>query len=117
FLAAAGLQVANAADYPNRDIHFIVPYSPGGGYDTLARTLAPFLAKHLPGNVNVIIENRTGAAAQVGTAYLQRSAPDGYTIGISNIPGLMAAEVLQETPPYRLADFTWLGRVTVVENG
>jgi len=103
--------------FPERDITFVVPYSPGGGYDTLARGLAPYIQKYLPNRVNVIVENRGGAAGQTGTTYVYNARPDGYTIMLSNVPGLIAGQIISDRKNYDLSEFTWLGRVTVVNNG
>jgi tripartite-type tricarboxylate transporter receptor subunit TctC len=72
----AGAQ--EAKDYPNRPIRFIVPYPPAGGTDIVARTLADPLAAVL--GQPIIVDNRGGAAGNLGTDIVAKSAPDGYTI-------------------------------------
>jgi len=67
-----------AKDYPNRPIKFIVPYPPAGGTDIVARTLNEQLGKVL--GQPIIIDNRGGAAGNVGTDIAAKAAPDGYTI-------------------------------------
>src|SRR5665811_2116451 len=86
-----------AEDFPTDDITWIIPYSPGGGFDTYSRGVARLLPKHLPGNVNVIPENIEGAGGRRGTATLYRADPDGHTIGIINVPGAIVTELLQDT--------------------
>ncbi len=105
------------SSFPSRDITLIVPFSPGGGYDSLARGLAPHLSKYLPGDVSVIVRNRTGAAGQVAMTDLFHARADGYTIALSNIPGLMVGKVIQKESTYDLTQVTWLGRITVISNG
>jgi len=74
--ALAGL--ASAQDYPTRPIKFIVPYPPGGGTDVIARILQEPLAAEL--GQPIIIENKGGAAGNVGTDVAAKASPDGYTI-------------------------------------
>ena len=69
------------AAYPNRALKWIVPFPPGGPTDTFSRTVAQQLSESL--GVPVIIENRGGAGGGVGMDALAKSAPDGYTIGLS----------------------------------
>ncbi|WP_233161634.1 MULTISPECIES: tripartite tricarboxylate transporter substrate binding protein [unclassified Achromobacter] len=70
---------AHAAQaYPDKPIHLIVPFPPGGGTDTLARVLAERIGAQL--KTSVIVENRPGAGTVVGSDYVARSEPNGYTI-------------------------------------
>src|SRR5258708_237376 len=66
-----------AQDWPTRLIKFVSPYPPGGSVDPLARILAAKLAESL--KQQFIVENRTGASGIIGTDYVAKSAPDGYT--------------------------------------
>lgn len=77
FAAAVPLRAARAAPYPEHAITLIVPFAPGGSTDILARIVAEHLHRAL--GQPVIVENRTGASGNVGTAMVARSAPDGYT--------------------------------------
>src|SRR5262245_31987850 len=67
-----------AQTYPSKPIHFILPYVPGGIIDTAGRNLALRLSESL--GVSVVPENRPGAGGMVGADVVARSAPDGYTI-------------------------------------
>ena len=73
---AAG--AVSAQDYPTKPIKLIVPYGPGGGVDVVARTLADYISTKL-GKL-VIVENRVGAGSNVGSSYVAKSDPDGYTL-------------------------------------
>ena len=75
--AAASLDGARAAPYPERAITLIVPFPPGGSTDILARIVSEHLQRSL--RQPVVVENRTGASGNIGTAAVARSAPDGYT--------------------------------------
>jgi tripartite-type tricarboxylate transporter receptor subunit TctC len=79
-LLLAGISAAaNGQDvYPNRAVHVIVPYTPGTGADILARVLGPRLAERWKSAV--VVENRVGATGNIGTEYVAKAAPDGYTL-------------------------------------
>ncbi len=66
-----------AQDWPTKPVKFVSPYPPGGSVDPLARLLGAKLGDSL--KQNFIVENRTGASGVIGTEYVAKSAPDGYT--------------------------------------
>jgi tripartite-type tricarboxylate transporter receptor subunit TctC len=70
--------MSSAQSFPSKLLRIISPYPPGGGNDTLARTIAPKLSENL--HQQVIIDNRPGANTIVGSEVLARSAADGYTL-------------------------------------
>ncbi len=78
-LLLASTHGAHAA-WPERPIHWIVPYPPGGGTDLVARVLAAQLEKTL--GQPVVIDNRPGGSTVTGTAALASAEPDGYTVGM-----------------------------------
>ena len=65
-------------DWPNRTIQIVVPYTPGTGGDLLARVLGPKLAERW--KVSVVTDNRAGASGNIGTEFVAKAAPDGYTL-------------------------------------
>ena len=69
-----------AGTYPSRPIRFIVPYAPGAGTDTTARTIAARLGQRW--GQQVVVDNRTGGGGAVGIEYTVNANPDGYTIGL-----------------------------------
>ena len=79
-LAVLGLFSLNvqADPYPNKPIKLVVPYTPGGGTDILARMLGRDLSKAL--GVSILIDNKPGADGIIGTDIVVRSPPDGYTL-------------------------------------
>jgi tripartite-type tricarboxylate transporter receptor subunit TctC len=76
FLALAPILV-DAEDWPNRPIRWVVPFAPGGGNDIIARLMAPALYEAL--GQPVVVDNRPGAAGNVGSEMVAHSPPDGYT--------------------------------------
>ena len=84
FRAAAGFaQTVDAQNYPNRPVHVIVPWPPGGGTDIFARAISEKLQQSL--GQPFPVENRPGVAGNLGAAIVARSPPDGYTIMIATI--------------------------------
>lgn len=81
---------ASAADFPNRPIRIVVPYAPGASNDGIARLVATHLQESL--KQPVVVENRTGAGGDIGTAYVAKSKADGYTLLMtSNAAGVSSA--------------------------
>ena len=66
--------------YPNRAIHLVVPFAPGGSNDIIARIIGDQVSQAL--KVPVVVENKGGAGGMIGTDYVIKSAPDGYTLMI-----------------------------------
>ena len=81
-LGLAAPRAAAAEDYPTRQIRMIVPFSPGGPSDILARVLGAKLADAW--GQAVVIDNRAGASGMIGTELAVKSSPDGYTLILSN---------------------------------
>ncbi len=81
FLAAASGALAQA--YPGKAVTFIVPFSPGGGTDITARTVAAKLSRQW--GQSVIVENRAGAGGILGADAVAKARPDGYTLLIANV--------------------------------
>ncbi len=90
-LAAPAAQ-AQAQDYPNKTITLVVPYAAGGSSDTRARQIAEKIAGYL--GKTVIVDNKPGAGGNIGTEFIARAAPDGYTIGIGNFAPLAVNKAL-----------------------
>ena len=76
-LVATAQQPAATSDWPTKPIRFVVPYPPGGGTDIIARIVQERLSAAL--GQPIVIENRGGAAGNIGTEVAAKSAPDGYT--------------------------------------
>lgn len=97
------------AAYPDRAITMIVPFSAGAGTDITARNMAQCMEAQLKGPAIVVL-NRPGAAGDIGLGALASSAPDGYTIGIVNTPGIVSVPIERATK-WNLDSFELLGNV------
>ena len=106
-LLAAGTAMA---DYPEQPIEVIVGFSPGGGTDVMARTVAPFIEKYLGDGASIVIKNMPGASGQIGVTEVANADPDGYTLGTYNLPGMMA-RTLDRNAGYSADSFTFLANV------
>jgi len=92
-----------AQSFPDRQVRIIVPYSPGGGTDIIARLLAQKLNERW--NQTVLVENRTGGNGNIGAQYVAQSKPDGYTILVSS-SAVTINPSLNAATPYQQSDFT-----------
>ncbi len=105
-----------AQAWPSRPVRIVVPYPPGGSTDVLGRTLAAALQEAIPGST-VIVENRPGGAAVVGTQAVAQAAPDGYTISLGNNQTHAAnAAMLSSLPFDPVADFAPIARLAAVHH-
>jgi tripartite-type tricarboxylate transporter receptor subunit TctC len=95
---ATTLSLAQAQEYPNRPIRFVVPSSVGGPTDILARLFAERLARAL--GQPVVVENMAGAGGHIGAQSVARSAPDGYTLMIGSQNQMIVGPFLYRDLPY-----------------
>ncbi|HKX43371.1 MAG TPA: tripartite tricarboxylate transporter substrate-binding protein [Burkholderiaceae bacterium] len=101
------------AEYPDKPITIVVPFSAGGPTDKVARDLAEALRKPLGGQ-SIVIENVGGAGGTLGAAKVAKAANDGYTLLVHHI-GLSTSPALYRKMPYdTLGDFEYLGMVNEV---
>ena len=100
FGAAAGAQA-----YPDRPVTLVVPFPAGGPTDIVARVFAQKMSSLL--RQSMVVENRSGAAGQIGAASVAKANADGYTIGIATVSTHGTAPNLYATIPYdALKEFT-----------
>lgn len=96
---------ANAADWPSKPVHVIVAYAAGGANDLLGRVFAEQLTQAL--GQPFLVENRTGGGGLVGTEYVARSQPDGYTLIVSGMPSHVLAPAMNKNAGFDpVRDFT-----------
>lgn len=107
------LPAAHAQTWPARSIKLIVPFGAGGATDVVARLVAQSLGERL--GQTIIVENRPGAGAQIGTQLVAKEAPDGYTFLFGSSDGLAIVPYVRKTMPYDpIKDFTPVAQVARV---
>ena len=117
FAAMAALFTVSTAQaqYPEKNIEFVIPFAPGGGFDRTVRLFAPVLEKTLPRKVEVLPRNIAGAGGRKGLATVYRAKPDGHMFAIANMPGAALPAVMGEQVEYDLSKFTWIARLATEE--
>jgi tripartite-type tricarboxylate transporter receptor subunit TctC len=89
-LTFGGLSPARAAvAFPTKDINFIIPAAPGGGFDAYVRAVIPAMEARFNGTVRVIPQNVDGAGGAKAAGQLYRARADGYTVSLLNVPGIL----------------------------
>lgn len=110
-LAAAGAGTgAHAQEFPTRPIRWIVPYLPGTGPDTTVRTMAEAMGELL--RQPVVVENKAGAAGNLGARIAASAAPDGYTWVYSGSPMSTSMRMYRKPGYDVLRDFVHVGRIS-----
>ena len=111
-LATAGFAAGAMAEYPDKPVNIVVPFSAGGPTDKVARDLAEALRKPL--GATIIIENVGGAGGTLGATKVSKAAPDGYTLLLHHI-GMATSPALYRNMQYKtLEDFEYLGLINEV---
>ncbi len=108
----AAAPAAQAQNYPSRPIKLIVGFPPGGGADSVARLLGQALGERI--KATVVVENRPGAATNLGMDAVARAAPDGYTLGLAT-SNIAINPPLYPNMPYKPKED--LAAVTLVSKG
>ena len=102
FAFSAGA-AAQATDYPNRPIRVVVPFSAGGAVDGPMRAIAQELGKRL--KQQIIIDNKPGAGATIGSEFVAKSAPDGYTLLLASQTNAISATLYSKLAFNPIEDF------------
>jgi tripartite-type tricarboxylate transporter receptor subunit TctC len=111
----AGIAPASAQTYPNRPLRFIVPFSPGGSTDTLARTLGQKLGDAF--GQQIVVDNRAGGGGNIGTEMVARAPADGYTILLGYIANLAMEPGVNPNLPFDpVRDFAPISLVATSPN-
>jgi tripartite-type tricarboxylate transporter receptor subunit TctC len=97
-LALVACASAGAQPYPNKPIRLISPWAPGGPAEALARTVTAKMSEGL--GQPFVIESKAGANGTIGTAFVAKAAPDGYTLLLSHLGPTAIAPALQKEMPY-----------------
>ena len=93
-----------ADDFPSRPLRVIVPFSPGGAVDGPMRLIAQHLSQRL--GQPVVVENKPGAGATIGTDVVAKAAPDGYTLLLASQTNAISATLYSNLPFDPIEDFT-----------
>ncbi|MBY6092275.1 tripartite tricarboxylate transporter substrate binding protein [Maritimibacter alkaliphilus] len=110
-LLAASTLTAAAQDFPTKDITHIMPWSAGGGTDTVMRTFLQYAEEPL--GVGIRTQNVTGAQSGVGTMRLMKSRPDGYTIGSLTWDSMITVPYKDLVPGYDTSTLSYLANITL----
>ncbi|CAM3962980.1 Receptor [Bordetella tumbae] len=108
FSAAVLCAAMPAWAWPDRPIELVVGFAPGGGTDLTARALAVYLEKEL--GTTVVVQNKPGASSAIALSYVARAKPDGYTLAMTNMPGLVSLPIERDAG-FTTADFTYLANL------
>jgi tripartite-type tricarboxylate transporter receptor subunit TctC len=108
-LASAGHSLAQG--WPNRPIRMVVPYTPGGYTDLMARLVGQKISEAL--GQPIVFENKPGANAIIGTDVVAKAAPDGYTFGTVIAAHAVNATLNPKLPYDTLKDFTYVSLMSV----
>jgi tripartite-type tricarboxylate transporter receptor subunit TctC len=114
-LALAAGAAGAADDYPSHPLTLVVPYAPGGGVDTVGRIVAQGLGNRL--GQSVVVENKPGAGSNVGSDFVAKAAPDGYTLLLASPATAVNVSLYKRLPfdPARdLRPITLVGKVPSV---
>ena len=95
--------ITQAQDYPARPVRVIVPFSPGGAVDGPMRIVAQELSKRM--NQQVVVENKPGAGATLGTEIVAKAAPDGYTLLLASQTNAISASLYKSLTYDPIEDF------------
>ncbi len=103
----APMSSASAQNYPARRVTLVVPYTPGSGFDIVARTVGQKLSERW--GQPVIVDNKAGASGTIGTEAVANSAPDGYTLLVSGGPHTVYPSLMKNLRFDSIASFTPVG--------
>lgn len=104
----------HAQAWPAKPVRIIVPFAPGGPADVLARVIGQELSDTL--GQPFVIENKVGAAGNIGVEQIAKAAPDGYTLGIVPVGNVAVNPTLFPTLPYKASELAPVAMLATVEN-
>lgn len=99
-----------AAEFPSRDIRFIVPWPAGGGADAISRLISKIAEKELP--KSIFVENIGGAVTATGLTQMTKARPDGHTVGILTYDSVITLPRGNMVPGYSLGNMEFIARIT-----
>lgn len=114
FAVTASALGVSAQTYPAKPLRIVVSFPPGGPADVLGRVLAKGLSESL--GQPVVVDNRAGAAGNIGMEQVAKAAPDGYTLAIVPLGNIAVNPSLFASLPYKASDFAPVSMLATVEN-
>jgi tripartite-type tricarboxylate transporter receptor subunit TctC len=116
FAAVLTAVPATAQTWPTRTVTLVVPFAAGGGTDAIGRVIAERLSARL--GQPVVVENKAGAASAIGTAYVAKAAPDGYTLLMTTNSAMVILPLTQPagTLNYQRSDLNMIGLTGILPN-
>jgi tripartite-type tricarboxylate transporter receptor subunit TctC len=113
-VAIAACSNAAAQSYPNRPIHFVVPFTAGSGTDVIARTVGEVMGRNL--GQTIIIDNRPGAGGTIAAAQVAKAEPDGYTVLVHSSGHALNPSLYVNLPYDTLKDLTGVTPLAALPN-
>ena len=115
-ISTVGLKTSFAQNHPARSIKLIVPFPPGGSTDVVARLLAQRLGDAL--KQPVVVENKPGVGSVLGTDFVAKAAPDGYTLLVAANSSIAPGPLMRSNMPYdAIKDFAHIAMIGSFPNG
>ncbi|WP_108816863.1 Bug family tripartite tricarboxylate transporter substrate binding protein [Loktanella sp. Alg231-35] len=111
---ALGATAAFAQDFPRKPVAIVVPYSAGGGIDTIARAVADAASDTVP--VPITVANVGGSGGLNGAQTVKSARPDGYTVMLTSGGALILSTMTRDTDIDPFADFTYIGQVGLLRS-
>ena len=102
---------ANAQSFPNKPLTIVAPFAPGGNVDIVARAVAQSLSNVL--GQSVLVDNRAGAGGSIGSSFVSRAEPDGYTLVLATTNTISVLPYMMKTPPYKPSNFQPVGLAAI----
>jgi hypothetical protein len=102
--------------YQGKRITLVVGFNPGGGIDTAGRLIAKHLARFIPGNPGITVQNMEGAAGVIAANYVNRAAPDGLTLGVPGRTWFIVGVVRNPNAKFDPAAMSYVGSSGVVNS-
>jgi tripartite-type tricarboxylate transporter receptor subunit TctC len=113
FACGSADALSQTSAYPSRTLRLVVPNVPGGASDFVARIIQPHWAEQF--GQSVVVDNRGGAATNIGTEHVARAAPDGYTVLIATTPHAINPTLFGKLPFDPIKDFTMISQLALTQ--
>lgn len=114
FVLASSVMAQQSANYPTRPVRYIIPFPPGGSTDPMGRMIATRLTERW--GHSVVVDNRPGGNTVIGTEYLAKATPDGYTIGWAGASMFSTPSLIPNLPYDVLRDFLGVSTISKARN-